>query len=105
MSNEEDNKRNVVLRVTEEIISNTPKELRLFIGMFAGMYIIMTIPMLFIGAMKYIGNLGNPEEPSYQCWQIQKVEAKLFELNTCTGEVVELPESDSMERSSNGSKK
>jgi len=86
-----------------EIVAFIPKDLREFIGFMAGMYLLIFLPMIFINGVSAIKkSLDKPEIQTAQCWQLQKVDGRLFKLNSCTGETTEIsvapsPQSQALE--------
>lgn len=89
-----------------ELLAFIPKDLRELIGMMAGIYLFIFIPIIFFGGFKAVQKLlEKPEAPVVQCWQIQKVDGRLFKLNSCTGEAVEIaPEKTNQLQSSANAK-
>lgn len=82
-----------------EVLSFIPKDLREFIGFMAGMYILISLPMLILGGVKLVQkNIDKPESSNTQCWQIQKVDNRLFKLNSCTGETIEITQPETNTR-------
>jgi hypothetical protein len=47
--------------------------------------------VILLGAFALIKLFQEPKAPDVPCWQIQKIENRVFKLNSCTGETVELP--------------
>jgi hypothetical protein len=76
-----------------EIVAFIPKDLRELIGFMAGIYLFVSLPLLIFGGVRLVQkNIDKPDEQSAQCWQLQKIEERLFKLNTCTGETIEVPQ-------------
>lgn len=80
-------------QLIKEVFAFIPKEIREMIGVIGGMYLFVSIPILIFAAVKLVQTTADKAgEPSEHCWQIQKVEDRLFKLNACTGETVEMPQ-------------
>lgn len=79
-----------------EIVAFIPKDLRELIGFMAGMYLLVSLPLLIFGGVRFAQKyFDRPAEPSIQCWQLQKFGERLFKLNSCTGETIEIPQQNS----------
>lgn len=70
-----------------------PKEMRYAIG---GILVFFLFQMMIYGliylpkAMKdFSEQFGKPTE---KCWALQKIDAKIFKVNSCTGEVIPFKE-------------
>ncbi len=84
------------------IFPSLPKEIRYAIG---GMLVFFLFQMMIYGliylpkAMKdYSEKFSKPTE---RCWSLQKIDMKIFKVNSCTGEVV-LIESQESQRQDKG---
>jgi len=74
-----------------EIVAFIPKDLRELIGFMGGFYLLISLPILILGGVNWVQkNIDKPQEPTAQCWKIQKLDERLFKLNTCTGETIEI---------------
>jgi hypothetical protein len=90
--NDDNNSESTKNRLITELISIIPKDTREMIGEYAGIYIFIFTPMIMIGGLVFIMNILTSEDlPEVPCWEIQKVEDRIFKINTCTGESVEIP--------------
>jgi hypothetical protein len=79
-------------RLISEIVSFIPKDMREMIGFQVGLYLFVFTPMvILVGAFALIKLFQAPKALEVPCWQIQKIENRLFKLNSCTGETIELP--------------
>ena len=89
-----------------EIIAFIPKDLRELIGFFVGMYLLVFLPIMIISGVSAIKkSLDKPEMPTAQCWQIQKIDSRLFKLNSCTGETTEITTPPNTEINTSATKK
>ena len=62
------------------IFPHLDKEVRDVIG-------ILLLFFLFFGGMTYLGNM---DKPTKKCWDIKKIESRIFKVNKCSGEVFQL---------------
>jgi len=80
-------------RLASELVAFIPKNMREIIGVHVGIYLFILTPIvLLFGVFALIKLFQEPKVPEVPCWQIQKVENRVFKLNSCTGETVELPQ-------------
>ena len=79
-------------RLAGTFFSWIPGDMKELVGFQLGIYLFILTPMvLLFGAYAIIKWVNSPKPPALQCWQIQSVEGRVFKLNTCTGDAVELP--------------
>ena len=78
-------------RLVTEIMSIIPKDMKEMVGFQIGMWLFVLTPMLLVGGATMLLKLfKEPKPPEVACWQIQKLDNRLFKLNACTGETIEL---------------
>jgi hypothetical protein len=81
-------------RLVSELLSFVPHDLRELMGLFLGIWLLILLPlMLLFSFFALIKVLQEPKRPDVACWQLQKVDNRLYKLNACTGEAIEVPES------------
>jgi hypothetical protein len=80
-------------RLVSELLSFVPHDLRELLGLFLGIWLLILLPMILLFSFfALIRVLQEPKRAEVPCWQIQKVDNRVYRLNACTGEAVELPE-------------
>jgi hypothetical protein len=80
-------------RLVSELLSFVPHDLRELMGLFLGIWLLILLPlMLLFSFFALIKVLQEPRRAEVPCWQIQKVDNRVYRLNACTGEALELPE-------------
>ncbi len=78
-------------RLISELLGIVPTEMRELIGLHAGVYLFILVPMIVIGGgMALVRILDKDEAPSAQCWHLQKIDSRIFKVNACTGKTEEL---------------
>jgi hypothetical protein len=77
--------------VLRQLVSFIPKEYRLLIGVVLGSYLAIFLPILLISGVDFISaKAKQAKEPAKACWALQQIGEKIFKINTCTGDAVEL---------------
>jgi hypothetical protein len=80
-------------RLVSELLSFVPHDLRELLGLFLGIWLLILLPMILLFSFfALIKVLQEPKRTEAPCWQIQKVDNRVYKLNACTGEAVELSE-------------
>jgi hypothetical protein len=80
-------------RLVSELLSFVPHDLRELLGLFLGIWLLILLPMILLFSFfALIKVLQEPKRAETPCWQIQKVDNRVYKLNACTGEAVELSE-------------
>jgi hypothetical protein len=81
-------------RLVSELLSFVPHDLRELMGLFLGIWLLILLPMILLFSFfALIKVLQEPRRADAVCWQLQKVDNRVYKLNACTGEAIELPES------------
>jgi hypothetical protein len=63
------------------------------VGFFSGFVLMFAVPAaVILGVMTLYYTMQKSKVQTVACWQIQVIEKRVFRLNTCTGELVELKE-------------
>lgn len=92
MSEGEDKKEGVWGKLISELVAFIPKGLREMVGFQVGIWLFVLTPMILLGgAMALLKAFKEPPKQEVPCWQIQTVEGRVFKINSCTGETIELP--------------
>jgi hypothetical protein len=77
--------------VIHAILSFIPEDLKDMVGTFAGFVLAFAVPVaIVLAVMLLYYAMQNSKYSTTPCWQIQAVDQRLFKLNTCTGELVEV---------------
>lgn len=78
-------------RLVTEIVSIIPKDMKEMVGFQIGLWLFVLTPMLVIGGAGMLLKMFTERKPpEVACWQIQKLDNRVFKLNSCTGETIEL---------------
>lgn len=92
MSEEEYKKEGVWSRLVSELVAFIPKDMREMVGLQIGLCLFVITPMILLGgAMVLLKAFKEPPIQDVPCWQVQAIEGRVFKINSCTGETVELP--------------
>ena len=80
-------------RLAGTFFSWIPGDMKEMVGLQLGIYLFAFTPLVLVfSAFAIVKWVRSPKVPEVQCWQIQSVEDRVFKLNTCTGDSVELPQ-------------
>jgi hypothetical protein len=74
-----------------ELMTFIPEGMRKMIGFHFGYNLLIIVPAVVL--ISGVSLIKWYQAPTTSCWVIQKIEDRLFKLNSCTGETVELPPS------------
>ncbi len=74
-----------------QLVSFIPNEYRLILGIALGGALVVAGPMLIYGSLDYLtAATKKAKEASPGCWTVQQAGERVFKINSCTGESVEL---------------
>lgn len=91
---EDSEKSKGIASIVHAFIAFIPHELREMVGFFTGFVLMMVVPAVVVmGAITMYHFMQKSKESSVACWQIQSNAQRTFKLNTCTGEMAEVPAS------------
>lgn len=77
--------------IITHILSFIPKDMREMIGVVIGLWLFVLMPFVLVASVKFITDaMKAPKSPDKPCWQLQQVGDRIFKLNACTGETVEV---------------
>ena len=90
-------------KIIEAIVSFIPKEMKGIIGGYFSIFLMALAPLLFLNAFKYMGDsFSHHHIQGVDNWQLQKIDGRLFKLNTATGETIELPNNQPVQKQTGG---
>lgn len=95
MSDSENNK-NIIIQFFESISSWIDKDIKEMIGFYIGMYFLITLPIIVFSGVSYLNKFFNTKEvnETKKCWELKGAEGRVYKINLCTGESVELNRKD-----------
>jgi hypothetical protein len=92
MTSDSSKSESIWARLAGTFFSWIPGDMKELVGLQLGIYLFTLTPIvLLFAAFAIVKWVNSPKAPEIQCWKIQSVENRVFKLNTCTGESVELP--------------
>ena len=78
-------------KLISELLALIPKDMRDMIGLQVGVYLFILTPMLIIGGAVALMKTFQDKKPQEKpCWQIQQIDGRIYKLNACTGETIEI---------------
>jgi hypothetical protein len=82
-----------ITSVIHALLSFIPSDLREMVGVFSGLVLAFAVPAaVILGVMTLYYTMQKSKVQTVACWQAQVIDKRVFRLNTCTGELVELKE-------------
>lgn len=82
-----------ITSVIHALLSFIPADLREMVGFFSGFVLMFAVPAaVILGVMTLYYTMQKSKIQTVACWQVQVIDKRVFRLNTCTGELVELKE-------------
>lgn len=91
---EETEKSKGIASIVHALLSFVPSEIREMLGVLSGFVLLFAIPAaVILGVMILYYSMQNSKVNNVACWQVQSIEARVFRLNTCTGELIEVKDS------------
>jgi hypothetical protein len=79
-------------RIVDQIASFIPGDMKELVGVQVAIALFAVVPMVVIlGGFTLMRWITSPPAPETPCWKIEKIELRVFKLNSCTGETIEIP--------------
>jgi hypothetical protein len=87
------------LDLINSLLSWIPKDLKELTGFFAGFVMLILIPTILIaGGVQIFKWVNRTNALENTCWKLQSLEGRVFKVNSCTGEVIEIQQSKQHQR-------
>ncbi|HZP94535.1 MAG TPA: hypothetical protein VFB20_16870 [Burkholderiales bacterium] len=76
--------------IVSRSVSLVPVNIREAIGAWLGIWFFLLAPIVILAGVAIVYDTARTSTPEKPCWQLQQVGERVFKLNACTGEIVEI---------------
>ena len=76
--------------IVSRSLSMIPENVRAAIAAWLGMWFFLLAPIVILAGVAILYDATRTSSPDKPCWQLQPVGERVFKLNACTGEIVEI---------------